>query len=140
MAGSVDLDTILADNGISKDSQIMRSKIALKDRNKIAVKIGDWESCAAFLGLHDQDIADIADEYKRKKQQRIAMLRQWYEQNGREATYLSLAEALANIGRRDVIEDLVSKAIRCHTHLTMRTRRSQTYRSAVSCKYKCICL
>ena len=115
----------------------MQSRIAVKDRNKIAVKIGDWRSCAAFLDLPDQDIADIADEHSRIRQQRIALLRLWYEQNGREATYMRLAEALANIGRRDIIEDLVSKAIRGHAHLATR-RRSPLRRPVVSCKCMCV--
>ena len=109
---AVNLDSILADNGISRHNRIMQSRVTLKHRNEIAIKISDWKSCAAFLEFSDQDIDDIADEHRGNRQQRIAMLRQWDEKNGREATYLRLTEALAKIGRRDLVEELVSEAFR----------------------------
>lgn len=136
MADTVDLDSILADYGINRHSLVMQGRIAVRDRNIIATKIGDWKSCAAFLDLSDQDIGDITDEHRRIRQRRMAMLRQWDEQNGREATYLRLAEALARIYRRDLVEDLVSRALRSgHNWTTRRLLLHRIYENAVSCKY-----
>lgn len=139
MADTVDLTSILADKGLNKENQILKNRVTAKVRNKIAVKIGDWKSCAAFLGVPEQDVDDIIEENRRIRQRRIAMLRRWDELYGQGATYLRLAEGLASIGRRDVIELLISESqsrsnSKGHAHQWNRTRSVQK-KLAIVCKW-----
>ena len=144
----VDLDSVLAANGISKDHPMMKKRITTKNRNKIAAKITDWKSCAVSLGLSDQDVDDIMEENKRVRNQRAAMLRQWAETYGNEATYLKLAEALADIRRRDLIESLLSMMssdqTSQHPRWSIARRASNINKSEcnfvqrIRCKYSCL--
>lgn len=146
MADCIDLLSILADNGLNKDDQVINCRIVAKDRNKIAVKISDWKSCAAFLGLAEQDVDDIIEENRRVRHRRIAMLRRWDERNGQEATYLKLAECLASMGRRDLIELLILEPISqlevggcAHERNRKTLVLRRTKQLILSCKY-CIVL
>ena len=76
------------------------------------MRIGDWESCALLLGLSKEDVNDIIEEKSRTRTRRITMLLRWKELKGNEATYLKLIEALAQIGRRDLIEFILGSEIK----------------------------
>ena len=84
----------------------------LNELPKIAVRITDWENCAAFLGIPREDVNDIIEENGRVRNRRIAMLQRWKELKGREATYLNLMESLAQMGRRDLVEFILSPEIK----------------------------
>ena len=105
---AVSLDSVLTDSSMTRDHPWLKKRVSVKHRRAIAIKIGDWKSCAAFLGVPDVDVDDITDKHRKGRNRRLAMLRLWVEINGNEATYLKLAEALARIERRDLIESLLA--------------------------------
>ena len=86
--------------------------------NRIALKVSDWETLAPFIGLEHQDVEDIKDEYRKSRSRRLALLRKWRQRYGRDATYLKLVEGLQEIGRRDLIEDIltIARALKPHVH------------------------
>ena len=91
----------------------LNSVIPQNRLTQIAVRIGaDWESCAHFLGIPQDDIDDIIEEKNQVRMRRIAMLHRWKQLKGKEATYLSLIESLAQMGRRDLIEFILSLEIK----------------------------
>ena len=130
----IDLDSVLAAKGMAKDDPRLKKKIQTKNRNIIAGKITDWKSCAAYLEVSDQDVYDIVEENKMVRHQRRAMLRLWWETNGNEATYLRLAKALASIGRRDLIEELLTMMHSIQVPQPSFTSRF-VRRMSLSCKY-----
>ena len=106
---SLDLESILRDNGMSKET--LKRSTTKDHRNKIAQKIGrDWESLATIIGVPSEDVYDIKEEYGKPLDRRLAMMRRWHELWGEEATYLKLVEGLRQIGRRDLIIEYVVPA------------------------------
>ena len=102
---TVCLDSILKVKGLTKED--VNRPIKSEHLNKIAVRIGDWKSCGAFLNIPSDTIEDIEDEARRVRYRRIKLLTVWQKVNGKNATYLALAEVLAELGRRDLIERLL---------------------------------
>ena len=97
---------ILARKGLKREDLNIRTK--KKHRDRIAVKLGaDWKSCARDLGLSDGDLEAISRESKWARNRRLAMLQKWDLDNRGEATYLRLAQALAVIGRDDLVLYLI---------------------------------
>ncbi len=97
------LDSILADEGLSR----VRLDVPCRDDHilTIARQIPRWQSLAPFIGLNELDEETIK-ESGGVEVQRIKMLRKWREKLGVGATYLNLARGLANVQRRDIIEQL----------------------------------
>lgn len=105
MAYRVDLEGILSPKGVNV--HMFNFPIQPNHLAKVAEKIGDWETCAHYLGVPQDDINDIAEENRKVKTRRIKMLYKWRQLMGEQATYSNLFEALATMGRRDVIEDIL---------------------------------
>lgn len=103
---------ILAAKGYERHDSKLNYVIKSSQLTKIAVRIGDWESCALLLGLSKEDVNDIIEEKSRARTRKITMLLRWKELKGNEATYLKLIEALAQIGRRDLIEFILGSEIK----------------------------
>ena len=75
---SLDLESILRDNGVSKET--LKRSTTKDHRNKIAQKIGgDWESLATIFGVPSEDVYDIKEEYGKPMDRRLAMMRRWHE-------------------------------------------------------------
>ena len=96
------LNAILAAKGYNRNA--LNHAVNSSHLTNIAVRIGDWESCATFLGIPQEDVDDINEENRRVRKRRIAMLQRWKQLKGREATYLNLMESFAQLGRKDLIE------------------------------------
>ena len=101
-----ELDALLHTYGVTKKT--LEHAVSVGHRNEIAKRIGgDWESLATFIGVPPGDIDDIRDVYRKPLDKRLAMMRRWHELWGSEATYLTLLEGLRQIGRRDLIENVL---------------------------------
>ena len=57
-----------------------------------------------YLNLSEQDLTAIDRENDTEAQQKVTMLDTWYEKEGSNATYLNLANALHQHGRKDLVE------------------------------------
>lgn len=101
----VKLDKILDRRRLKKDD--LKKKIKPKYLNRFALRIDDWKSCGILLDIPKITIEDIDTEQKRVRHKRIALLNEWAEKCGKDATYYRLAAALEELGRRDLIELLV---------------------------------
>ena len=103
------LDELLAARGLSRES-LERRVVTEEHRHKIAQDIGaDWETLASYMGVPAQDVDDIKDsEHTQPVYRRLALMRRWHQLYGSEATYLKLINGLIQVGRRDLIESLLS--------------------------------
>ena len=107
---AVSLDSILLANwGPILTKEDLRCPVRKPHLSRIAIRIGDWKSCASLLGFDQDLIQDIDDEEKTSKRKRIRVLSNWQERHGKDATYLRLAEVFEDLERRDLIELLISE-------------------------------
>ena len=91
-----DVSDSTLDHMVSRDHQ-----------NKIALSVTDWRSIAPFLGLEETDEEDIEAMYSTIKTKNIAMLRKWKHLHGSSATYRRLLGAFWDVGRIDLIDELL---------------------------------
>jgi hydrogenase maturation factor len=126
---TVNLDRILARRNLNRNN--LKRKITLKYLNKIALKITDWKTCAIHLGLSLQEIADIEDEQRRNAHRRLVSLNIWHTKNGEDATYINLAEALVQLERVDLIEELLDIYL-CQSHNTTGRDWAAIYKATQS--------
>ena len=106
------LDALLKTYGVKRET--LKRVVSEKHRNTLAQGVGgDWESLATFIGVPRGDIDDIKDEYRKPLDRRLAMMRRWHELWGEEATYLLFVEGLRQIGRRDLIQNVLND---CKSH------------------------
>ena len=75
----------------------------------IAQQLKDWKMLGYYLNLTEPDLIAIERENDTEALRRVATLNKWHEREGRNATYLALAGALHEHGRRDLVQLL------CHT-------------------------
>lgn len=102
----LDVYRLLARKGLKREDLQWRTKKEHRDR--IAVKLStDWRSCGAVLGISEEELDAITKDNKWSRNRRLAMLQKWDAENGEEATYLRLVQALAAIGRDDLVVYLV---------------------------------
>ena len=102
------LDELLTATGLSRETLESRV-VSKKHRLKIAQEIStDWETLANFIGVSDQDVEDIKEEHRRPLNRRFALMKRWHQLYGSEATYLKLINGLIQVGRKDLIESLLS--------------------------------
>ena len=102
------LSKILASKGF--EESVLAFPLSALDaslQTRIAVKIGDWKCCAAYLGVPQQEIDDIVEENTKVRNRRISMLCKWSDLKGPDATCLKLLEVLAEMGRNDLVESSV---------------------------------
>ena len=96
------LDRILHAKRLSRKD--LNRPVRVAHLNRIALRIRDWKSCAALLGIRQDLIDDIDEEERNIKNKRIKIFSIWHEWYGNDATYLMLAEVLVEMERRDLIE------------------------------------
>ena len=126
MSDVVDLDHILEQRGLARET--LKRPITTDHLSRIAVRIGsDWKSCAAFLGIPNRFVEDIEHEEKKVRNMRIKLFSIWHEFHGEDATYLNLAEVLADLGRKDLIELLIKLSLSIN-----RTRRTNVLHKRVT--------
>ena len=101
------LSKILASKGLEKNDLAFPLTLDPCLQTWIAVRIGDWKCCAAYLGVPQQDIDDMVQEDSKERNRRIAMLRRWSQLKGQEATCIRLLEVIAEMGRNDLVESLL---------------------------------
>ena len=101
----VNLDRILAGKKLNRTD--LNRKIGLEYLNKIALKITDWKSCVILLGISQQDVDDIETEQSKVIHRRLRSFKLWHEENGEDATYIKLADALVQLKRMDLVQELV---------------------------------
>ena len=85
--------------------------------NNFAAKVDRWELLAPNIGLSEGDIVEIKEDCKTYQEQRLGSLRKWRSKLGIKATVLSLAEALFEIKRSDLVGEL------CRVYLSIITQR-----------------
>ena len=73
-------------------------------QSKIAKELTDWKTVGYYLNLSEQDLTEISCKIRTKAQQKIAMFNIWQQREGSNATYLKLANALYQHGRKDLVE------------------------------------
>ena len=140
MSDSVDLDRILERRGLARET--LRRPIKMEHLSRMAVKIGsDWKSCAAFLGIPNTCVEDIEHEEKKVRNMRIKVFSVWHELCGEDATYLKLAEVLADLGRKDLIELLIKLSLSINrTRQTSVLHKRVTFtKVATVCRGKSLC-
>lgn len=78
-------------------------------RDKIALKLEDWKMAGRCLKFGSEKLTAIDRENGTEDQRRVALLDDWAKREGKEATYLKLAEVLHQRERSDLIEMLCSE-------------------------------
>lgn len=98
----IGLDRILRDKGLTRED--LNRPVRVDHLNRVALRIRDWKSCAALLGISQDVIDDIDEEERNIKSKRIKVFSIWQEWYENDATYLMLANVLVEMERRDLIE------------------------------------
>ena len=104
------LDGILHAKGLTREA--LKRPVRVAHLNRIALRIREWKSCAALLGIHQDFIDDVDEEEKNVKSKRIKIFSIWQEWYGNDATYFMLAKVLAEMQCRDLIELLIDLYLR----------------------------
>ena len=84
----------------------MTSRCSYPVRVRMAAQLVDWKLAGHYLGLTQLKLHTIQVDNDSEEQRRGALLETWAEMQGEKATYLKLAEALFEHGRRDLVEHL----------------------------------
>jgi hypothetical protein len=89
----------------------------------IAERVSEWNLFGRYLGISKQDLSAIGRQYDTLAQKRMATFSTWHEREGTKATYLRLADALYQNGRKDLIDLLCNTVI---IHRETGPSKSQT--------------
>lgn len=81
-------------------------------RNRIAVKLDDWKLTGHFFDFPPEKITAIDRENDTEDQRKIALLDNWGNREGRNATYLKLAEVLHQRERNDLVDILCTEVVK----------------------------
>ena len=73
-------------------------------QQEIAKKLREWKMVGYYLSLSEQDLTAINRKLRTKAQRKAAMFKTWHKREGNNATYLRLAKALYQHGRKDLVE------------------------------------
>ena len=73
-------------------------------RLMIAKEVSEWTLVGCYLGISKQDLTAIGRQYDTEAQRKVAMFDTWYERERSNATFLRLADALYQYGRKDLID------------------------------------
>ncbi|XP_071837763.1 receptor-interacting serine/threonine-protein kinase 1-like [Apostichopus japonicus] len=85
----------------------------------------NWREIGRKLEISDEDLDRIqSDTTEGRKETVYEMLRKWKQQNGRNATYKRLGDALKKCGRTDLQEDLGKEAEGLSKGSTVPTNQS----------------
>ena len=79
-----------------------------EDLDWLSYKLEDWEGLGRRLGMDDAKLAEIDDDYRKKRNKIYKMLQHWKERDGSDATYTVLHDVLCHplVSRRDLAEKL----------------------------------
>ena len=83
----------------------------------IAEKVSEWNLFGRYLGIPKQALSTIGRQYDTDAQKTVATFNVWHESERAKATYLRIADALYQYGRRDLIT-LLCFIITLHKELT----------------------
>jgi hypothetical protein len=89
----------------------------------IAESISEWNLFGRYLGVPKHDLSAIGRQYDTLAQKKVATFNTWHEREGTKATYLRLADALYQCGRKDLIDLLCNTVI---IHRETGPSKSQT--------------
>ena len=92
----------------------------------IVEKVSEWNLFGRYLGIPKQDLSTIGRQYNTEAQKRVATFNIWHEREGAKATYLRLADALYQYGRRDLI------AFLCLIYIFISFRKETTESDTLS--------
>ena len=97
-------------------SQDLSKPMKAECQNEVALRIGeDWESLATFIGIPDQDVHDIKEKFPRNpRDQRLALMKRWRQMYGGKASYLMMIKGLEQLGRRDIVEEVLGYYFAAH--------------------------
>ena len=74
---------------------------------KIAEFLPQWKHVVRLLGLEDQRIRDIEEQYDDKIDQRYEALREWVRKKGSKATYKKIYDALCALEENEAAEKVL---------------------------------
>jgi hypothetical protein len=95
------LDDIISDYNLKQEH--LQRVCSQNVRLRIAKELTDWKMLGHYLKLTEADLIAIKRENDTEALRRVAMLNTWHEREGYKATYLKLAGALYEHGRRDLV-------------------------------------
>ena len=125
-AQSRSLDDILSERGLKRED--MDKECSQEIRYDIAMKITEWKMAGHCLSIPSQTLHDIKIENETENERRIVLLQTWHKHEGRKATYYRLLEALHQLKRRDLVEDLCDQ-IKAHYAALARLQEEQQQQS-----------
>ena len=100
--GSPSLEDIISRRGLAKEK--LQEKCSQAIRLKIAAKLEDWKMVGRYLNVPSEKLTAIERENHTEDQRRVGILDTWHKREGEDASYLRLADALYQQGRRDLVE------------------------------------
>ena len=101
------LKEILVTNNLDEES--LKQKLSDEHRQELAKKINDWKVVGSVIGFTQEKIKTIDDDPDASEEQKkTALLIQWTERHGEEASYFKLAELLFDGEQRDLLKELCS--------------------------------
>ena len=83
---------------------------------KIAEELSEWNLLGRYLKIPKQDLTAINRQYDTEARRKVAMFDKWHEKGGSNATYLRLADALYQHGRKDLVELLCKIVKKTYTN------------------------
>ena len=98
------LNDIFSRYGLSEEK--LRNECREEVLLKIACELREWNMVGRRLNVPRHKLTEIDRDNRSEGQRKLAMLDTWHEREGEEATYLKLAHALYDQGRRDLVEML----------------------------------
>ena len=96
------MNDILSHHGLTEEH--LKKECPPEVRLRIAKELSEWNLVGRYLGISKQDLTAIGRQYDTEAQRKVAMLDTWHEREGSSATYLKLANALHEHGRKDLVE------------------------------------
>ena len=106
------LDDTLSHYGVTRERLAVPCSEPLS--NKFASKVDRWELLAPHIGLGERDIVEIKEDCRTYQEQRLGSLRKWRRKFGSGATVISLAEALFEMHRSDLVGELCKICFSMH--------------------------
>ena len=101
------LDEILYRHGLEKKH--LERKIPAEMRLELLPLLDDWKMTGYYLGFTEQNLNDIEVDNPSEERRRMALLNEWEQRHGEEATYLKLAEAFHHRQKIAAVERLCKR-------------------------------
>ena len=87
---------------------------------EISIEIVSWKMLGHLLGIPEEKLVAIQRDNHTEDERRVVMLQTWRQQQGSQATYLSLMMALHQHRRCDLVDQLCCM-IKSHAAVITRT-------------------